>query len=373
MKWEEASSSGYRRWSPFVLIAMLVHLGLVWTVLEFDWLAPPSRSDTPSVKRVKLRNFSKPKVLAENPDQKRLKDERSEKLDEALQVVNLPPDHRSKPPKDAKFSATTDHSVEKETISRFQTPGYENAGHELTKSSPSPQEAPELMPPKEAKDGNTDPSQPSELASKDSSQAEPHTERPRPQEAKENSVKIDLGPPLKSFGNFAPKPAVVERADNASNQGSGPDRRRSIDRLIPDFRVLADLDSSPANDVMDDDIELGDGTYLNTKSFKYASFFNRFHRSVSQHWNPITEYRRRDPTGHVYGPRSRYTVLEVELNADGALIASRVLRSSGLDFLDREAIASLKRAAPFPNPPAALLDDDRIFFSFGFQVKYGRR
>ena len=373
MKWEEASTSEYRRWSPFVLIAVVVHLGLVWTVLEFDWLAPPIRSDPSNVKRVKLRNFNKPKTVAERLEQERLEDERSEKLDEALQVVNLPPDHRSKPPREAKFSATTDHSVDKETISRFQTPGYENAGHKLTKASPSPQQATDLIPPEETQDGNAEASQPSGLASKDSSQASPDTERPPPQEAKDNSVKIDLGPPLKSFGKFAPKSAVVERADNASNQGSGPDRRRSIDRLIPDFRVLADLDSSPANDVMDEDIELGDGTYLNTKSFKYASFFNRFHRSVSRHWNPITEYRRRDPTGHVYGPRSRYTVLEVELNADGGLIASRVLRSSGLDFLDREAIASLKRAAPFPNPPAGLLDDDRIFFSFGFQVKYGRR
>ena len=368
MKWEEESASGIRKWFPFTLIAVVLHFGLIWSIQDLDWLTPPNSSESTSIKRVKLRDFAKPK---ERPQAKVRKD-LQKKPEETLQVVNLPPDHRAEAPKDAKFSATTDHSVDKETISRFQTPGYENAGHELTKATPSPStETSSPQPEPEPHEEDTvDESSDSNSASKPAVA----TKEPVADEGKADApVKIDLGPPLKSLGNFSPKRASLRKAERTESEGHGQDRERAIDRLIPDFRVLADLNSSPANDVMDEDIELGDGTYLNTKSFKYASFFNRFHRSVSRHWNPIIEYRRRDPTGHVYGPRSRHTVLEVELDANGALVSSRVVRSSGLDFLDREAIASLKRAQPFPNPPEGLLDDDRIFFNFGFQLTHGRR
>ena len=369
MKWEEASSSGLRKWAPFGVLALVLHLAVFWLVQEQGFLSPPERSDVRPVKRVKLRTFKKPKP----PENQRALAEKKEdkaKLDEELQVVNLPPDHRSERPDDAKFSATTDHSVEKETISRYQTPGYQNAGHELTKSKQSapvtPQDGDETATDEKVDESGAEPS----LAENSTAKANDEPEKA----VTARDVPINLGPPLRAPGKFAldtPRPRAsseLSRQESAVGQ-----RRKAAEKLIPDFRVLADLDSSPANDVFDEDIELGDGTYLNTRSFKYASFFNRFHRSVSQHWNPITEYRRRDPTGHVYGPRSRYTVLEVELDAEGALISSKVLRSSGLDFLDREAVASLKRAQPFPNPPAGLLDDDRIFFSFGFQVKYGRR
>lgn len=372
MKWEEESASGLRKWSPFILLAVFVHVGVLWLAQDLSWLTPPKDSKLSPVKRVKLRDFTKPAQVKEVLAQEKDRDKDPKELDDKLQVVNLPPDHRAEAPDDAKFSATTDHSVEKQTISRFQTPGYENAGHELTKAAPSPKEI------ARSESSETD-------ASEEASEAEnvePHddkapaaepTELVENKDASEDTIRIDLGPPRKSLGDFARRRARPVTPEEEGGSGRPKKSKRELDRLIPDFRVLADLDSSPANDVVDEDIETGEGTYLNTKSFKYASFFNRFHRSVSRHWNPITEYRRRDPTGHVYGPRSRYTVLEVELDADGSLVSSRVLRSSGLDFLDREAIASLRRAQPFPNPPEGLLDDDRIFFSFGFQVKYGRR
>ena len=369
MKWEEASSSGLRKWAPFGVLALVLHLGLIWVVQEQGFLSPPERSDAQKVKRVKLRTFKKPSIAEKQRAPTEKKKEKT-KLDEELQVVNLPPDHRSERPAEAKFSASTDHSVEKETISRYQTPGYQNAGHELTKSQQNPPVTPQDG------DESADDKEVEEAGS-ETSIAEKLSPRPRgePKEAvTAKDVPINLGPPLRAPGRFALATPRPEAPSEFNDPQTAPgQRRKASEKLIPDFRVLADLDSSPANDVFDEDIELGDGTYLNTRSFKYASFFNRFHRSVSQHWNPITEYRRRDPTGHVYGPRSRYTVLEVELNAEGALMSSKVLRSSGLDFLDREAVASLKRAQPFPNPPEGLLDDDRIFFSFGFQVKYGRR
>ena len=55
-----------------------------------------------------------------------------------------------------------------------------------------------------------------------------------------------------------------------------------------------------------DNVDEGEGTYLNTKEWKYASFFNRVKQSVSQQWNPGQQLRLRDPTGNIYGGRDRY-------------------------------------------------------------------
>ena len=44
-----------------------------------------------------------------------------------------------------------------------------------------------------------------------------------------------------------------------------------------------------------------------------------------------------------------------------------MLQSSGVDFLDDEAIDAFKKAAPFPNPPKDLVESDgQIHFNFAF-------
>ena len=110
---------------------------------------------------------------------------------------------------------------------------------------------------------------------------------------------------------------------------------------------------------------------MNSREFKYASFFNRLKRGVSEYWRPMDEYRKRDPTGNIYGYRSRVTVLNITLKADGTVKDAQVARSSGLDFRDHEAIAAFERAAPFPNPPKGLIGpNEEITFPFGFHIDF---
>ena len=47
-------------------------------------------------------------------------------------------------------------------------------------------------------------------------------------------------------------------------------------------------------------------------------------------------------------------IVELTLAPSGALLEHRVLQSSGSDLLDRTALASLERAAPFPPAPVEL-------------------
>ncbi len=117
------------------------------------------------------------------------------------------------------------------------------------------------------------------------------------------------------------------------------------------------------------DVAAGDGTYLNTREWQYAGFFNRVKQAVSARWDPNGRLRARDPSGRA-GILDRVTVLQVALRADGSLADCFVARSSGLDYLDLEAVQSFERAQPFPNPPPALVRGGLIRFSFGFTLSH---
>ena len=115
------------------------------------------------------------------------------------------------------------------------------------------------------------------------------------------------------------------------------------------------------------DVDDGDGTALNAKKFKYASFFNRIKRDVAREWNPSLVYVRHDPSGNIYGVKDRITVVRIHLKRDGSLANLTLAQSSGAGFLDDEAMDAFRRAAPFVNPPPQLVEDDgQIHFNFGF-------
>jgi TonB family protein len=115
------------------------------------------------------------------------------------------------------------------------------------------------------------------------------------------------------------------------------------------------------------DVDDGESTALNAKKWKHAPFFNRVKRAVAAAWHPDVVYVRHDPNGNVYGVKDRVTVLRVHLHPDGKLASWTVMQSSGVDFLDDEAVDAFRRAAPFPNPPRDLVETDgQIHFNFAF-------
>jgi TonB family protein len=138
--------------------------------------------------------------------------------------------------------------------------------------------------------------------------------------------------------------------------------------LVPTSEQLAHVigSGSGTQDALKD-VDDGEETALNSKKWRFATFFNRVKKQVSEHWHPEEAYRRRDPTGVIYGHQNRYTELRIQLRADGHLANVGVGLPSGLEFLDDEAITAFKEAQPFPNPPHQLLErDGLITFHFGF-------
>jgi len=82
---------------------------------------------------------------------------------------------------------------------------------------------------------------------------------------------------------------------------------------------------------------------LNTRDPAYISYFNRIKQAIEQNWEyPELALR--------YGLQGRLS-LEFAVDANGQLEQLRIIRSSGSQLLDDEALRAIKAAAPFPPIP----------------------
>jgi TonB family protein len=91
---------------------------------------------------------------------------------------------------------------------------------------------------------------------------------------------------------------------------------------------------------------------------------------VTEHWYADEIYRKHDPVGPLFGPCDHHaTELIVEVLPWGQLQRVELVRSCGLDFLDRETIDAVRAAAPFERPPRDLVDTHG-FVRFGFNVVF---
>ena len=318
------------------------------------------------------------KVLAQKPEPK--KDvPPPEKMPDG-QIVDVAPGNAQVDPK-AKYIAETNNVAQKETRAREQSASYRNAMPQRT--------APQKI------DGNgTAQAQKAQVSGNNGigdddrplKEANPKLAMQVPDMKKRQEVS------LKNTTTQGPGVAVSNRDEamelkgnsdklklvpGSMNQGeeasAGRVGRAGVINLLPSAAVLDKITGAAPNDHLKD-LDEGDGTYLSTREWKYASFFNRVKQSVSQEWSPTDQLRLRDPTGQIYGGRDRYTILTVTLDGTGRLKDAFVDKSSGLDFLDLEAVKAFERAQPFPNPPPGILATDQtVRFQFGFFLELSGR
>lgn len=293
------------------------------------------------------------------------------------QVVETAPgnDQRSD---DARFAAESDNKVEKETISRDRQIGARVTTPKAT--------APQII------EGG-DRTEEGALVLGDGEDSEEEgraeergrTELEIPSIEKRDELALKVSP--EKEGTFENRSGSDELKGNSDRlririgDGDG-DGEGQVDReaggggktlrLFPSASAIDRIIGAPAPDHVED-VDEGEGTFLNTREWRYASFMNRLKKGVSQTWDPFRATRLRDPTGNVYLWKDRHTVLSVTLRSDGSLADVHVEQSSGVDFLDQEAIAAFERAQPFPNPPRGMMDDrGQIQFHFGFYIETGR-
>jgi len=108
-------------------------------------------------------------------------------------------------------------------------------------------------------------------------------------------------------------------------------------------------------------IDQGIETLLNTREFKYYTYYNRIRKQLSQYWEP--KVKEKVSTMYQQGRRiasaqDRITKLLIVLDASGTLVNVQVLSDSGVRDLDDAAVESFRAAAPFPNPPKGIIETD---------------
>ena len=105
----------------------------------------------------------------------------------------------------------------------------------------------------------------------------------------------------------------------------------------------------------------GDGALLNTKRFQFASFFARVRAAIAAKWLPPAL-----PEGSSVG----VTLVEIGIDAKGALAEVSLVRSCGVESVDQAAIEAVRAAEPFAVPPASLVDPSTglLTFRFAFHV-----
>lgn len=182
-------------------------------------------------------------------------------------------------------------------------------------------------------------------------------------------VALDGIVPRKGDGAFEQQRR--ERSEIPQGQSGAGGGAPEVPNLKPSQDVLERALGGGSVDHLDD-VAAGDETALTAKRWVHASFFNRLKRSVAQNWDPASVWRRRDPSGQVYGFKTRVTEVRVALNARGDLTKIVVTQPSGVSELDDEAVRAFNQAAPFPNPPKELANGDGlIVFAFSFYFEIG--
>jgi len=316
--------------------------------------------------------------VTERPRAKEKKEEKKEERPQG-QVVAVEQGNNQKAP-DAKYLAENDNKVDKETRARETTPLYRNAKPQRT--APQAQPIPgqdSVEQPQLAGNGG----QGNDNAPMTPGESKSAFELPDVKRKQEIALKTD--PSSRGPGMSVPNRTGSDEVEGNSKrlrieQGTGLSETEGsagrlglpgVASLMPSQAVMDKLVGGAPNDHLSD-LQEGDQTLLSTREWKHAPFFNRVKQSVGMHWNPNVHLRRRDPTGRIYSGKDRVTMVSVTLDEKGALEDIRVEKSSGLDFLDLEAVASFQRAQPFPNPPSGLLEpDSKVRFSFGFYLDMG--
>ena len=298
------------------------------------------------------------------------------------QVVDVAPSKNSTRPKDSKYLAEHDSTVEKETKSRHQRPGYENPM--ATPAGPNAGQAVTLLERERERERVRSGDAGREGVAKPGARPQP---APRaPPAVAEQAPRERLALKLDREGTLrlrAPRLGVSPSPGASGAESSPPDLPegeegpqalpgkpgpRSALQLMPSAQDYERIFGGPAPDKLDG-VEEGEGTFLNTRSFKYAGYYNRISRALQQKWDPGSAMRARDPRGERFPPKEWNTGLVVKLDEQGAVKQVTVARSSGLEFLDNEAVQAFWRAQPFVNPPPGLVDQHReIVLAWGFSL-----
>lgn len=107
-------------------------------------------------------------------------------------------------------------------------------------------------------------------------------------------------------------------------------------------------------------VDRGERTLLSTREYKFFGYYQRIKELLRQYWKPNIEHQmaRLWGKGKILREDELTTRVLVLLDENGNISKISKLASSGYSELDEAAVSAFQTAAPFPNPPKAMLDED---------------
>ncbi|HSA58190.1 MAG TPA: TonB family protein [bacterium] len=231
--------------------------------------------------------------------------------DRPYQIADISPPEKEERPDDAKFLGLYDSKVAQETVSTDSGPSAHAAGKKV-----SHKEATEKL-------------------------------EKNPEKAKAPKM---AGPGKEGYTIAAiPKPSSPK--ESAPDSASGSNGEDLFEGLSEDFFP---------------NYKVGDKTYLNVLKYPKIGYFVRMKKVFRTTFNPIPSIRQsflQIQKGQVE------VVLGVTVDKSGKLADLMILRSSGLQAYDQEALRTIRDSAPFAKPPAELLNaPDALRMAWTFTV-----
>lgn len=303
---------------PF-LAAILLHMVVLYFVDGLFQARPPHKNAN-----VRFVSLNKAKSKPSKPKEELSK--KTPKIEPKGQVVALAPSLEQIRPKKADFLSTFNQSVKRQTQSAYKNPHSKRVTRKP--SAKRPQVRPSL-----------------------------------PHEGKRSNQKVTKR--AKSFSQ------QQKNGLRAENRALSREPQKKALRLIPTWQELSQEDGMPFSDYLKD-VEIDAETRLNALQWRHATFFNRIKESVAREWNPGAQIRRFDPRGTLIGRQDRLTVVKVTIDKSGKVIGTQIGKTSGVDYLDEEALRAFRVSGPFVHPPTVLFANAREFsFEFGFVLSVG--
>ena len=144
-----------------------------------------------------------------------------------------------------------------------------------------------------------------------------------------------------------------------------------LPRHVPDLQSLLQLPETTVARLENEwrqkyraDVEEGDAVWLDTERDILISFFQRFRNNIYGVWNYPARSRDRGEQGTC--------LLRITVRRDGTIADVRLMESSGFSALDEEAMAAVRKGAPYGPLPRAYEGETLNIMAF-FSYNLSRR
>ena len=176
-----------------------------------------------------------------------------------------------------------------------------------------------------------------------------------------------------SMGKKGGAATSKQRPAEARQKARAGDRLLAFDERIFDSKGRSSRNDAPSGDggAMDDfypDFRRGAHTYLNVLRYPDVEYFVRLKRAFKIAFNPEPPLRDHFSMNAVTRG-SIDVVLGVSVDTSGSLAELFIMRSSGINGYDQEAMRTVRASSPFSSPPQKFLEDDGLLrMSWTFSV-----